>query len=568
MGKQQQPKQPKQPKPRMAQSAHLLLLVKRAFMAIGALALFTIALMIIMLVNTNARLDQLAISEALNTYRNESQRMTSEIQSYAITSNSRYLSNYNQHFNEGNRDAAIELLRTKNIKDSEWVKLNLIIEKSNSLIEKEAKAKNHVLNGQSDLAKDIVFSAEYLSASNEIFTLTDEIIKEINLRTDKTTKTLRVFQIFCSVMEVSSVFFAILEFIRVIGFANVELLQPVKKVSAQMIALADGNFEEPLDMEEDDTEVGKMVASINFMKKNMSDVIEEIAAVMEEMSNGNYRVSLEQNYVGRFGLVKTSIEHIVSKMQETLTTLRDAAEHINTGSEQLADAAQELADGSTTQAMQVSELIDIMKQMTNNMEDNALRATDSVKIASEAGAALQHGNEKMEELKTAIANISSCAEQIKSIIDTIDDIASQTNLLSLNAAIEAARAGEAGRGFAVVAEQVKKLAEESSVASGNTNVLIATTLEAVQNGISIANETTESMKEVMHGAMVATQNMEQIAERLNSEVKNIASANETINTVSAVVDNNSATSEETAAVSQEQRSQVETMIQLMDFFEV
>jgi len=218
--------------------------------------------------------------------------------------------------------------------------------------------------------------------------------------------------------------------------------------------------------------------------------------------------------------------------------------------------------------MQVSELVEVMKKMTANMEENASRATDSVAIASQAGEALQQGNVKMEELKAAIANISVCAEQIKTIIDTIDDIAEQTTLLSLNAAIEAARAGEAGRGFAVVAEQVKKLAEESANASGSTNELIATTIEAVQNGIAIADATTESMNEVMQGAMVATQNMEQIAVRLNDEVKNIAAANDTINMVSAVVDNNSATSEETAAVSQEQKSQVETMIQMMDFFEV
>ncbi len=568
MGKEKNPQSEKTQKKPMGQAAHLLLLVKRSFMAIGATALFTIVLMSVMMINTVARIDQHEISKALNQYRTESRRLTNDIQAYAVTGNSQFLTGYNEKIDSQKREQAIEFLHTKDLKAEEWQELDIIIEKVKKLEEIEQKVINCVQNNQLQWAQKIAFGSEYMNTVEDVSRSTDVVIAQIESRIEAKVKGLRVVQIFSSVMEVSSIFFVTLEFIRVIGFANVQLLQPVKKVSAQMIALAHGNFDEPLELEENETEVGKMVEAMNFMKKNMSEVIEEIAVVMEEMSGGNYRVTLEKEYVGSFGKVKTSVEHIIAKMQETLTTLRDAAAHINSGSEQLADAAQELAEGSTTQAIQVSELVEVMKKMTTNMEENAQKATDSVQIATQAGVALQQGNVKMEELKSAIANISVCAEQIKTIIDTIDDIAEQTNLLSLNAAIEAARAGEAGRGFAVVAEQVKKLAEESSRASGSTNELIATTIEAVQNGIAIADETTESMKEVMQGAMVATQNMGQIAERLNHEVKNIVEANDTLNTVSAVVDNNSATSEETAAVSQEQKNQVETMIQLMDFFEV
>ena len=550
------------------QAALLRLLVKRSFMAIGATALVTIVLMSVMMINTIARIDQHEISKALNEYRTESRRMTNDIQAYAVTGDEAYLADYNAKLKEQKREQAIELLHTKELTESEWQILNRIIETVAQMEETEKQIISCVKAGQLELARYLAFDFEYIKTAEAVTADIDEIISEIEERIEKKVNGLRVVQITCSTLEVSSIFFVTLEFIKVIGFANVQLLQPIKKVSAQMIALAGGNFEEPLELEEDESEVGKMVQAMNFMKMNMSEVIEEIADVMEEMSDGNYRVVLEKTYVGRFGKVKSSIEHIIAKMQETLTTLREAADHINLGSEQLADAAQELADGSTTQAVQVSELVDIMKKMTANMEENALKATDSAQIAEQAGVALQQGNEKMQALRKAIANISVCAEQIKTIIDTIDDIASQTNLLSLNAAIEAARAGEAGRGFAVVAEQVKKLAEESSKASGSTHELIETTLEAVQNGIVMTDETTASMNEVMQGTMMVTQNMGQIAERLNNEVKNIAEVNDTLNTVSAVVDNNSATSEETAAVSQEQKTQVDTMMHLMDFFEV
>ena len=178
------------------------------------------------------------------------------------------------------------------------------------------------------------------------------------------------------------------------------------------------------------------------------------------------------------------------------------------------------------------------------------------------------GNRKMQELKDEIQEIGRCSEQIGTIIEAIEEIASQTNLLSLNAAIEAARAGEAGKGFAVVADQVKNLANESSKAVKRTTELIQTTVSVMERSTMIADETASNMGEVMTGAKEATEKMEQIVEMLEKDARRMHDMNENIIQVSAAVDNNSATSEETAAVSEQQKAQVESMVELMSRFKI
>ena len=189
-------------------------------------------------------------------------------------------------------------------------------------------------------------------------------------------------------------------------------------------------------------------------------------------------------------------------------------------------------------------------------------------MASEAGVTLAKGNEKMQELKDSIQEMGRCSEQIGAIIEAIEEIASQTNLLALNAAIEAARAGDAGKGFAVVAEQVKNLANESAKAAGRTTELIETTVSVMDRSISIADETAENMNLVMTDAKAATEKMEQIAQMLKENASRMHDLNENAIQVSDAVDNNSATSQETAAVSEEQKVQVETMVELMSQFEI
>ena len=311
-----------------------------------------------------------------------------------------------------------------------------------------------------------------------------------------------------------------------------------------------------------------MVKSIAFMKKNLLAMMEEITGILGQMGEGNDDIQVKQEYVGEFVTIRESFLKIGEQMRSTLLTIRNASGEISNGTEQLNCAAEDLARGCTDQAMQVSDLMSVIETMTMSMEENAKEAEESARIAADASDALEKGNRKMQELKDAIAEISVCSEQIGTIIGTIEDIASQTNLLSLNAAIEAARAGEAGRGFAVVAEQVKNLANESAKAAGRTTELIETTVTVMNRGIVIADETSEDMKEVMKSTTVATEKINQIVEMLEKDVERMHEVNDSIEQVSSVVDNNSATSEETAAVSEAQKHQVEAMVELMNQFRI
>ncbi len=521
------------------------------------------------LMNGAAKRQQLSVTMALDQYRMGSKALTSAVQSYAVTGESVYKEDYMDELNvDKNRDKALAVLTEEGLEDSEWAILQQIQDLSNGLVPLEEAAMASVEAGDIASAQESVFGHEYEDTVVQINDLTDKLISTVQARLDNAAGITTLLQTISQIVLLLAYLFIGKQFIGVIGFAQRELLSPIEKVSAEMQNLAQGDFTQELDLKEDESEVGIMVSSIATMKKNNRGMIGEISSVLGAMGDGNYNFVLKQDYVGAFVEIKESLEKIGEKMRDTLYTIREVSGQIDAGAEQLACAAQDLADGTTRQAAQVSDLVEIIEDMTHSMENSAAEAEESVVLSTRAGETVMVGSQKMEELKVAIAEISQCSEQISTIISTIDDIASQTNLLSLNASIEAARAGEAGRGFAVVADQVKKLSEESAAAAGRTNELIATTIATVEKGISIADETVESMNEVIVNAKAATDKMGQISEMLRKDVEHMHDINSSISDVSAVVDNNSATSQETAAVSEEQKAQVDTMVSIMESFSI
>ncbi len=311
-----------------------------------------------------------------------------------------------------------------------------------------------------------------------------------------------------------------------------------------------------------------MVSSIEFMKNNLADIIEEISFVLEQMGQGNFQVSVGQNYVGEYVEIKDAFNRIVDEMRMTVGTIVQVSNEIDGGAGQLATAAEDLANACTSQACELSDLMILLGELGEAIEYNEKEAEEAVKISNLSGSTLVDNSQKMDELTKAMHDISECSKQIIEVISAIADIGDEIDMLSLNASIESARAGEAGRGFAVVAEQVKKLAEESQNAVSRTSDMIRRTAEAVELGERIVAETSGTMEEMQMGAEETTSRINGIVEKLKSEIESIERINNGINNMAGIVDNNSSTSEETAAISEEQKQQVESLIGLMNNFKV
>lgn len=531
--------------------------------------IFLLLLFSIMIITNRISSEQLEDTMYLNQYRLGSKALTAAVQAYSVTGDQQYYDAYMKELNEDkNRDIAWAGLEENDIKAEEWDKLNQIAGLSNGLVPLEEAAMSSVADGDMQSAIDYVFGDQYGETIQQINAITDDAISTIQTRMERKKNILAFIEIVAALCFLVSFLVLVNQILYTTKFASKELLQPIINVSDQMTQLAAGDLHSEFHMQKDDSEVGRMVEAICYMKSSLTNIIGEITSILDQMGQGNYQVTIRQEYVGDYQLIRDAFNRITDEMKQTVTTIQEASGEINCGAGQLADAADNLATACTSQAGQVSVVAEHINELNTIIASNKKDAEEAVKISNLSASTLTAGNAKMEELKDAIQEISSSSEKISSIIGAIEDIATETNLLALNAAIEAARAGEAGKGFAVVAEQVKKLAEESSQAAGKTTQLIETTIAAVQNGTTIADEAAANMEDVVMSSTEVGERIQKIVEQFAREENSIGRINDNIAEIAGIVDNNSATSEETAAISEEQKSQAEAMVELIGRFKI
>lgn len=512
---------------------------------------------------------QIDVTNALNQYRLGSKELTYAVQSYAVSGNKTYYDNYMRELNETkNRDKALETLTERKLEDSEWNMLYAIADLSDGLVPLEEEAMEMVVNGDLNGAVNSVFSEEYEATVDEINSLTTKVINTIQERMTKEQQILSLLQYSAEGIFVLMVVIVLWNILIIIRFAKEELLLPIKKTSEQMVALAKGDFQQEIDMKEDDSEVGVMVSAINAMKETTHNIIAEIGSTLEQMGNGDYRIEPKVEYVGDYIQIKESFLKIGEKMRETFRTLKDVTQQIESGSDQLASAAQDLAEGCTVQATQVTDVLSAMGEMSDSMESNAKEAITSIELSAKAGETLMEGNKKMGELIAAIEEINKCSEQIGTIIGAIEDIASQTNLLSLNASIEAARAGEAGRGFAVVADQIRSLAEQSAKSAVNTRTLIEGSIHEIEIGNEAAARTSEVLSHVVSAIQEIAETSKRLSETSVQQAEAMQQAEMGVSRISEVVQSNSATAEESSATSEELSAQATNLDELVGMFQL
>ena len=342
---------------------------------------------------------------------------------------------------------------------------------------------------------------------------------------------------------------------------------PIQELNQAANEMAKGNLNVDIQYESQD-ELGELAVSMRNMSTTLYGIVEDLQEVLSRLGSGDL-VHGSKNpdcYIGDFLPVAEEIRNFRASLAGTMGDIKNASGQVGEGATNMNRGAQELAEGATDQSASVEELTASVQTVVEQTRSLSESVGNGARVAREVKVSTDQGAEKMSEVVAAMTKITDASGQIANISDTIAEIASQTNLLSLNASIEAARAGQSGKGFAVVADEIRKLAGQSAEAAAQTKELIDMTIENVNHGNFVVDETNSALQQVMEGINKIQQIMDQNAEVAAQQAEAMDEIDKGIEQISQVVQSNAASAQESSAISQELNEQSSALNSLVAQF--
>ena len=362
---------------------------------------------------------------------------------------------------------------------------------------------------------------------------------------------------------------AVMFLIRAAVMLAASIRQPVTEIMNAAHEMSKGNLNVEIEYEAED-ELGAMSSAMRDMSQTLYGIVEDLQDVLSRLGSGDL-VHGSKNpdcYIGDFLPVAQEIRKFRASLANTMGEIKTSSDQVSQGAQNMAQGAQDLAEGSTDQSASVQQLTASVAGVLEQTETLAEAAGNGNRMAGQVKTQADMGIEKMGQVVEAMESITQSSNQIASIIQTIEDIASQTNLLSLNASIEAARAGEAGKGFAVVADEIRQLAAQSGEAAGHIRDVIQTTVDSVNHGNTVVEETNEALTQVAQSITDIQTIMQENSDAAANQKTAMEEINRGIEQISQVVQANSATAEESNAISEELSAQSQSLNSLIQQFKI
>ncbi len=343
--------------------------------------------------------------------------------------------------------------------------------------------------------------------------------------------------------------------------------EPIDIMDHAMDELAKGNLDTKIEYQMQD-EFVNMMGNTNFAMQELKRYVDDISMNLKQISEKDIDLKEVQNYIGDFVEIKDSMIEIISSLNTTLKEMKESFGEVCDGADTLAQSAQSMADGAQQQSDHIRSLVDNIGNVSNSVHDSTSKTDEVEKLSRDAVQQIQEGEDKMDNLVKAMDLIREESNEIANIIEVIGGIAEQTNLLALNASIEAARAGEHGKGFAVVAGEIGTLAGSSAEAAQNITDLINKSIAAVNNGVSLTGETVHMMEGITKIWEEISSHITEITQATKEQDAYLQDMLTSAGEIAAVVDKNTASAQESSALSQELLSEMENAMELIDQYKL